>query len=124
MELALYISGKVTGEEKELCKKKFAALEAKLLKLGVHTVINPMKLGIPDTWTHEEEMVMCMKVLRKKANAIILLDNWVSSTGAMEEYLHARNHGYRIFMEDDTEELVKLIAHDGKWINTSQLEFP
>ena len=124
MELAVYISGKVTGEDRELCKKKFESAENRLRKLGVLTVINPMKLGIPDTWTHDKEMELCMKVLRKKANALFQLNDWISSEGSMEEYMHARNHGYRIFDEDATDDLVKIIAHDGKWIDTSHLEFP
>lgn len=99
-------------------------MEAKLKKLGVDTVINPMNMGIPETWTWTDAMELCMKVLKEKANAILMLDDWTSSKGAMEEYYHARNNGYRIFMEDDTQELVKVIAHTGKWIDTSHLEIP
>ena len=124
MELSVYISGKITGEEHEACKKKFASMEAKLKKLGVDTVINPMNMGIPETWTWSDAMELCMKVLKEKANSIIMLNDWISSNGAMKEYYHARNYGYRIFMEDDTEELVKVIAHSGKWIDTSHLEIP
>ena len=124
MELSVYISGKISGEDSETCKTKFAAVEAKLKKLGVPTVINPMNMGIPATWSWEKAMELCLRVLKEKANTIFLLNDWTSSRGAMEEYLHARNHGYRIFMEDDTEELVRVIAHSGNWINTSHHEFP
>ena len=124
MELKVYISGKITGEEPTACKNKFASVERKLKNIGVTTVINPMNMGIPDTWTWEEQIAMCMKVLSEKANTIIMLNDWVKSKGAMIEYYHARNHGYRIFFEDDTEEIVNLVTNSGKWIDTSQYEYP
>lgn len=124
MKLTVYISGKITGEETEACKNKFAAIEAKLKKLGVDTVINPMNIGIPVSWTWHEAMELCMKVLKEKANTIMMLNDWVSSEGAMIEHNWARNHNYRIFFEDDTDELLHLIATTPKWIDTSDYEFP
>lgn len=124
MDLKMYISGKITGLETEACRIKFAAVEAKLKKLGVHTVINPMNLGIPDSWTWKEAMELCMKVLKESATSIIQLRDWVESEGAMEEYYYARHHGYRIFDEDNTEEIMQFIAHSGNWADTSRHEFP
>lgn len=124
MELSIYISGKITGEETEKCKNKFAAVEAKLKKLGVDTVINPMAMGIPISWTWDEAMELCMKVLKTKANTILMLNDWVTSEGAMKEFSYARNHNYRIFFEDDTEEIVSLLKHSGVWADTSDYEFP
>ena len=124
MELIIYIAGKITGEDPETCKIKFASVEAKLKKIGVQTVINPLNLGIPATWNWTAARETCMKVLRDKANSILLLNDWVHSEGAMEEYQFAKNHGLRIFCEDDTEEMIQLLAHSGKWIDTSHLEFP
>ncbi len=124
MELKMYISGKITGLDPEACKLKFSAVETKLKKLGVHTVINPMNIGIPVSWTWDEAMDLCMKILKEKATSIIMLNDWVDSEGAMKEYYYARNHGYRIFDEDDTEAIVKLVAHSGQWPDTSRYEFP
>jgi len=124
MELKIYISGKITGLETEACKIKFAAVEAKLKKLGVSTVINPMNLGIPDSWSWDDSIALCLKVLKEKATCIIQLRDWVESKGAMEEFYYARTHGYRIFDEDATEEIVRLINHNGIWTDTSRHEYP
>ena len=124
MELKMYISGKITGLEPEACKLKFAAVEAKLKKMGVSTVINPLNIGIPDTWDWDEAMELCMRVLKEQATSIIQLRDWVESEGAMREYYYARNHGYRIFDEDNTEEIQQLVAHSGQWPDTSRYEFP
>lgn len=124
MQLNIYISGKISGEDPETCKAKFAAMETRLKNLGVDTVINPMNLGIPFTWPWEKAMELCMKVLKDKANTILMLNDWSSSEGAMVELNYARNHCYRIFTEDEADDIVFLVKHSGKWINTSGYEFP
>jgi hypothetical protein len=129
MELRLYISGRVTGEDLESCRNKFAAAELKLRNLGVKIIINPMKLGIPERWKWQDAMDVCMKVLEEKANSIFLLNDWVKSQGAKEEHDFARKNHYEIFNEDDTEEIVRYLElphkKEGvKWIDTSEHEFP
>jgi hypothetical protein len=124
MKLSVYISGKVTGEEIEACRKKFSAFENLLKNLGCYAVINPMNLGIPDAWPWDKSMELCMNVLKEKANCIFLLNDWVYSEGSMKEFYYARNHNYRIFKEDETDALVKLIVTEGKWTNTTKYELP
>ena len=124
MNLKVYIAGKITGEDPEVCKLKFDAVETKLKMLGVDTVINPLNLGIPISWTWKEARELCLKVLKEKANTIVLLRDWTSSEGALEDYYYARNHGYRIFNENDSEGIVKLVNHSGQGAKTSQYEFP
>lgn len=123
MDLRVYIAGKITGEDPVKCMQKFEAAEAKLRRLGVQTIINPKKLGIPDSWTWKESEEICKKVLRENANAIYLLNDWISSEGAMEEYHYARCHAYRIFTEDDSDMIVASLPNSNKWIH-SDLEFP
>lgn len=124
MEMKIYISGKITGLEPKVCRAKFAAMEAKLKAIGVHTVINPMNLGITDSWSHDDAMDLCMTVLKKNATSIILLNDWIESIGAIEEYYYARNHGFRIFAENETDKIKGLVDHDGLWVDTSNIEFP
>ena len=124
MDLKIYISGKITGEETEACKLKFATAEKMLKTLGVLTVINPMNLGIPISWEWDEAMALCMKVLKEKATSVFQLRDWIESEGAMREYYYAHNHNYRIFNEDDIEEIKMLLAHSGNWPDTSRYEFP
>ena len=124
MELRVYIIGKVTGEDRTICEAKFAAAEKKLRALGVKTVINPLKLGIPTTWTYEQEMDLCLQVVREQANAIFLIPDWVNSDGAMREWHHAFNHNYQIYDENDDEKIVGYLKHSGKWVDTSAHEHP
>lgn len=124
MELKIYISGKITGEETETCKRKFAAMDSKLKKMGVRTVINPMNIGIPVSWTWEEAMDLCMRILKEKANTIVMLNDWSTSKGAKEEYEYAAKHDYHIFYEDEADDIIELITKPGKWIDTSTYEFP
>jgi len=124
MKLSIYISGKITGEETEACRLKFATAEKMLKKLGVDTVINPMALGIPINWDWDEAMALCMKVLKEKATSVYQLNDWIESEGAMREYQYAHNHNYRVFNEDDIEKITCLVAHSGQWPDTSRYEFP
>jgi hypothetical protein len=123
MELKIYIAGKVTGEDTVACKRKFAAMEEKLKLMGCSTVINPMNLGIPVSWSWDEAGALCLKVLEEKANAIIMLNDWLDSKGAKDEYKHAADHDYQIFFEDDVEGIALLLP-EAKWIDTSAMEFP
>lgn len=130
MELAIYISGKVTGEDETECRAKFSAIEARLKQMGVTTVINPKKLGIPLTWAWADAMDLCVKVLHEHANSILMLNDWTQSDGAIVEYYHAINRGYQVFFENDLTALENIFHPDlkdkqsGKWIDTSHVEFP
>lgn len=39
----------------------------------------------------------CMHILSKACNCVLMVDNWRTSTGAMEEHAFAEKHGYPIF---------------------------
>lgn len=120
MHISIYIAGKITGEDPEKCKLKFAAVESKLKMIGIETVINPLNMGIPITWDWSAAREKCLEVLREKANTLLLLNDWEKSEGAMEECSYAMNHGYRIFTEDDTDEIMILLKNSGVLIDTPQ----
>lgn len=122
MELKVYISGKITGEDPVACKLKFLNMQVRLLTMGVHTVINPKNIGITDSWTWKEAMERCMRVLRENANTIVMLDDWCNSKGSMEEYDYALNHNYLIVMEHEVDQLFKLAKTKFKWFDTSNIE--
>jgi len=124
MKLSIYIAGRITGEDPDICKAKFAAIENKLKQLGVDTVINPLNLGIPISWTWEQAKEKCLDVLRHKATSIFLLDDWACSTGSIEEWEFAKFRGYRMFDNECFELIDQLVKHSGKWPDTSDYEFP
>ncbi len=126
MDLKIYIVGKVTGEDPDSCREKFAAMEKNLKRIGIHTVINPLNMGIPISWTWEQAKEICLDVLKRKANSIFLLDDWVTSTGSMEEHKFARHAGYRIYDQSDLTMLATLrnAPTAAQWTDTSAFEFP
>jgi len=124
MELKVYISGKISGEEPVACKLKFLDMHVRLRSMGVPTVINPFHLGIPETWPWKDAMNLCMDVLKEKANTIVMLNDWTTSNGAKDEYDYARNHDYLIIFEHQVPDLWKLVKREKTWIDTSALEFP
>lgn len=82
----IYIAGKITGLPTDQVDAKFQEAENRLHLLGLK-VINPTKLGISDSWTYDEQMALCLKVINERATAIFLLDDWQDSNGARREFL-------------------------------------
>lgn len=83
----IYIAGKITGLPFEEVQAKFQKVENALHREGLK-VINPLKLGIPHSWTWREQLDACLKVITKEATAIYLLSDWKDSPGAKEEFRH------------------------------------
>jgi hypothetical protein len=121
MELKVYISGKITGEDPVACKVKFLAMEVRLKGMGIHTVINPKNIGIPDSWPWAQAMERCLRVLKEDANTIVMLNDWLDSKGAMEEYNYAKAHDYLIVFEQDIDHLFELAKVKYKSLNTSDI---
>ena len=124
MELKVYISGKISGEEPVACKLKFLDMEVRLKNMGIPTVINPLHLGIPESWSWKDAMDRCMRVLKENANTIIMLNDWSISKGSKDEYHYALTHDYLIIFEDQVADLLQHAKREKKWIDTSALEFP
>lgn len=94
MSKKIYISGKITGLDPELARKKFAEDE-KLFRDQGYEVVNPMKLTGNDDETWRECMMDCIEELFY-CDAIYMQPDWGQSKGARVEYALARELEIRI----------------------------
>ena len=97
--LRVYISGAITGRASMEYMSQFADARKKLFQNG-YEVVDPANTcyGLPDTFTHDDYMDICMVLLRK-CDAIYMLDGWRDSVGANRELNYAREHGYILMGE-------------------------
>lgn len=82
----IYISSpskKLLPEQQRENTKKIAD---QLLQMGL-LFIDPMKLGIPESWTIEEQLAKRTEVIREQASAIFLQADWMDSPDARLEFL-------------------------------------
>lgn len=102
----IYIAGPITDVHPDLAKAKFQSIEDDLHKLDLK-VINPLKLGIPYSWSHAEQMKECKRVITKDATAIYFMRGWQNSKGCREEFEHVHElnqlptRRILVYMEDD-----------------------
>lgn len=101
--MKIYISGGITGVANY--EEHFKEAEIRLLAAG-NEVINPAKIcaGLPKSTTHSECMEMCM-VLLDMCDAIYMLQGWMESAGAKEEFERACAREIPIMMENEEEYL-------------------
>lgn len=83
----IYIAGQITGLPIEEAEKKFEKAEQELRRLDLK-VINPLKLGIPYSWSWDQQLAECKRVITKEATAIYFLSGWQNSKGARVEREH------------------------------------
>lgn len=113
----IYIAGKITGLPLQEADDKFQKAENDLHFLGLK-VINPLKLGIPHSWSWSQQIDECKRVINERAKAIYLLRDWKESKGAREEFqevekinrrrnrddkieiYYEEDHGLRMIMSD------------------------
>lgn len=96
--MRVYISGKMTGLEKEEYRAKFNAAADRLVEQG-YTVVNPALLdefGL----TYAEYMAVDTTLL-SFCDAIYMLDNWKDSGGAHLEWDYANTLGLVIIYEEE-----------------------
>jgi hypothetical protein len=93
--MKVYIAGQITGLPKEVCEEKFQFAESRLTRLGFEA-INPLKIVSGSSW--EECMKEDIKVL-VDCDAILLLDNYSISKGALLEHQIAVSLGLVIMHE-------------------------
>lgn len=80
----IYIAGPITGLPIPVATAKFEKAERELRQLDLK-VINPLKLGIPYSWSWEDQLAECKRVIKKDATAIYFLSGWKNSKGSRVE---------------------------------------
>ena len=97
--MRIYLSGKITGLDKEVYSRQFARAES-FYKTGGFDVVNPVKIGeevlkINPKAEWEDFMQEDLKALRTCTH-IVLLEGWEESKGAKIEKAEAEKLGLEI----------------------------
>lgn len=103
--MKIYISGKISGQEKRAARQ-FSKAEKEILKTG-HQPINPMKLNQNHDGSWESYMKECIKALCD-ADILVFLSGWERSKGAQLELRIATELGiettfYKSFIQKQHE---------------------
>ena len=109
--MKVYISGAITSNE-EKRDKQFEDAE-RWLKSNGYDVVNPLKVcaTLPETFTHEEYMSVCLKLV-EVCDMIYLLCGWQSSKGAKAELSYAKAIGKKVKYEEKQWEFKRLLDRD------------
>ena len=97
MKKKIYISGRITGYEKE-AEKQFNEAEKEFIARGFE-VVNPMKLKHNHDKTWEEYMREDIKALMT-CDCILMLKRWEFSKGALIEFNLATKLNFKIYVEE------------------------
>ena len=97
--MRIYLSGKITGLEKEVYSRQFARAES-FYKTSGFDVVNPVKIGeevlkINPKAEWQDFMQEDLKALRTCTH-IVLLEGWEESKGAKMEKAEAEKMGLEI----------------------------
>ena len=97
--MRIYLSGKITGRDKEDYTKQFARAES-FYKTGGFDVVNPVKIGeevlkINPKAEWQDFMIRDLEALRTCTH-IALLEGWEESNGAKREKAEAEKMGLEI----------------------------
>jgi hypothetical protein len=82
----IYISTPSRKLSPEQQRENIKKVTDQLLRIGL-LVIDPQKLGIPGSWTMDEQLAKRVEVIREKATAIFLQSDWMESPDAKLEFL-------------------------------------
>jgi len=96
--MKVYISGKISGIERE-ARKEFAKAEL-LLALNGYEPINPFNLDHDHDNSWEEYMKVDIEAMLK-CQAICMLKGWQESEGAKIEHTLASSLGFRVGTIED-----------------------
>ena len=88
----IFIAGPIKEFHPDLATAKFKQVENDLQALDLK-VINPLKLGIPYSWSLEEQLKEYKRVITKDATAIFFMRGWQNSRTCREihEHVHELN---------------------------------
>lgn len=92
-QLTIFISGKVTGEDRSHCIAKFDHAQ-KMLEAEGYKVINPLVI-VPENSQWDDAMHICLDAL-SQADGMLQLPCWGNSEGAKMENNDAIEHGIEI----------------------------
>lgn len=97
--MKIYISGPITGIDKDKCEAVFT-LAAGQLALKGYEPVSPWHLSrlLPPSFTYEDYMEIDM-VLLKKCDAILMLPGWENSRGATKELTYAKKNDMKVFFD-------------------------
>lgn len=98
-KIRIYISGKITGLDADVVKRKFADVKELLEEIGFEAV-SPFDYVLPDgaTWAEHKGKDITMLM---SCDAIYMMDNWIDSKGASIEYDVAKRLDLKIFFESN-----------------------
>lgn len=104
MSIRVYLSGKITGLEKEVYTKTFARAEQHYLSAG-YEVVNPVKIGeallsLNPKAKYEDFMIRDLEAL-STCTHIALLEGWEDSKGALREKKEAEKLGLEIMQHKE-----------------------
>ena len=95
--MKLYISGPISNSNHEIFKANIAAFNKAEIHLDAagHSVVNPVKNGLPDDAQWIEHMRADIKMLMD-CDGVAYLAGWKNSRGAKIEVELARSLGYLV----------------------------
>ncbi|MFA0816007.1 MAG: DUF4406 domain-containing protein [Anaerofustis sp.] len=93
--MKIYIAGKITGNPNYM--EEFATAERQLRENGFD-VMNPTIL--PSGFKYEQYMHICFAMI-DVCDAVVLLDNWIGSSGAQREVDYANSKRKKVYQNID-----------------------
>lgn len=109
-DIHIYISGKIgngqmpTPDQLDEATAKFYEAEKALRKMG-YIPINPLTLGFTKAMNYQDVIDHCKKVIRDKAHAIFMLDDWRESAGSRQEMIEAGKKRIPLYFQSDMDRL-------------------
>lgn len=98
----IYISGPVSGVDKEECIKKFEEIEKMLSDEGFR-VFNPLKNGLPYDADSHSHMRRDLNILTNEEDPfdyIFMMRRWTHSAGCTKEFEDAISCGISVIFEE------------------------
>ncbi|MGQ7871352.1 DUF4406 domain-containing protein [Sunxiuqinia sp. sy24] len=113
MKPTIYITGNDSLPE-DLYRAQLQKAENQIRKEVPHAaIINPLKIGIPSSWNHEERLQLRLKTM-KMATTVVFLSGWVKGPMAKQEYWYAHEDNKDVFLDNQIQQLSNeygVVAH-------------